>query len=355
MKEKRLFSMFIVALFAVAGVTTLARAASTEELVAAAKKEGALNFYFPGNLTPNGAKLLSEAFKKKYGLPNIRTNYSPSGGISRDVGMLISKAATGMAPEWDVMTIPDTFTGRLFGRKMLVPFDYANIGVDPEAVHYNKHGVAIYTAFALPAYNKKLVAAKDAPKKWEDILDPKWKGKKIGQSTLTHHYARLAVTDWGEERTLKFVEALSKQDLILGRVAEIYSRLELGEVQIAATLTDTHIHRAKVTGAPLVFAKGPSPTVGYTVQASVLKGARHPNIGHLFISFLTTIEAQRILEKDVGHSLHLIPGTGAYNYVKNNKVVFMTDKDARTVGKLQREYGQVLGFKRRRRGKKGKK
>ena len=40
MKEKRLFSMFIVALFAVAGVTTLARAASTEELVAAAKKEG---------------------------------------------------------------------------------------------------------------------------------------------------------------------------------------------------------------------------------------------------------------------------------------------------------------------------
>ena len=354
MKQKRLFSMFIVALFAVVGVTTLAPAASTDELVAAAKKEGVLNFYFPGSLTAEGAKALSDAFKKKYGL-NIKANYSPSGGISRDVGTLISMAATGMAPEWDVMTIPDTFQGRLFGRKMQQPFDYAQIGVDPKAIHYKKHAVAIITAFALPAYNKKLVAAKDAPKKWEDILDPKWKGKKIGQSSLTHHYARLAVTAWGQERTKNFVEALSKQDLILGRVAEIYSRLELGEVQIAATLTDTHIHRAKVSGAPLAFAEGPSPTVGYTMQAAVLKGARHPNVGHLFISFLTTPEAQKILEQHTGHSLHLIPGTGAYNYVKNNKVVFMTDKDARTVGKLQREYGQMLGFKRRRRGKKGKK
>ncbi len=354
MKEKRLFSMFIVALFAVVGVTTLAPAASTDELVAAAKKEGVLNFYFPGSLTAEGAKALSDAFKKKYGL-NIKANYSPSGGISRDVGMLISMAATGMAPEWDVMTIPDTFQGRLFGRKMQVPFDYAQIGVDPKAVHYKNNAVAIITAFALPAYNKKLVAAKDAPKKWEDILDPKWKGKKIGQSNLTHHYARLAVTAWGQERTKKFVEDLSKQDLILGRVAEIYSRLELGEVQIAATLTDTHIHRAKVTGAPLVFAEGPSPTVGYFMQAAVIKGARHPNIGHMFISFLTTQEEQKILEQHTGHRLHLIPGTGAYNYVKSHKVVFMTDKDARTVGKLQREYGQILGFKRRRRGKKGKK
>ncbi len=31
-------------------------------------------------------------------------------------------------------------------------------------------------------------------------------------------------------------------------------------------------------------------------------------------------EAQKILEKDVGHSLHLIPGTGAYNYVKTIKL-----------------------------------
>ena len=117
MKQKRFISMVIAILFVVAGVPALAPAASTDELVAAAKKEGVLNFYFPGNLTAEGAKLLSDAFKKKYGL-NITANYSPSGGIGREVGMLISKAATGMAPEWDVMTIPDTFQGRMFGRKM---------------------------------------------------------------------------------------------------------------------------------------------------------------------------------------------------------------------------------------------
>ena len=352
MKHKRFGSMFIVTLLVVAGVPALAPAASTDELIAAAKKEGTVEYYAPGTLTPKAAKAIAKAFNKKHGL-NIRVNYTPSGGISRQIGMLISQSATGVEPEWDVMTLPDTFQGRLFGRKLQIPFDYAQLGVGRETIHYRNNAVAIYSAFALPGYNTKLVAAKDVPKKWEDLLDPKWKGK-LGQSTLLHHLARLAVTAWGEERTTEFVEGLSKQDLVLGRIAEIVQRLQLGEVQVATSILDAHVFQSKKTGAPVALAEEVSPIVGYTVQASVLKGARHPNAGHLFAAFLTTPEVQKIMYADFGESLHTVSGTPAYNLVKSKKVVFMTDKDARTVGKLQRKYSEIVGFKRRRRGKKKK-
>ena len=353
MKEKRLLSMFIVALFVVAGATRMAPAAPIDDLIAAAKKEGRVEYFAPGTLTPKAAKAIAKAFNKKHGL-DIKVNYTPSGGISRQVGMLISQSTTGMEPEWDVMSLPDTFQGRLFDRKLQQPFDYSKLGVNRESIHYKNGSVAIYSAFALPGYNTKLVAPKDVPKKWEDLLDPKWTGK-LGQSTLLHHLARLAVTDWGEERTTKFVEGLAKQNLILGRIAEILQRLQLGEIQAATSILDAHIFRSKKTGAPIALAEEVSPVVGYTVQAGVLKGARHPNAGHLFAAFLTTPEAQKIMYADFGESLHTVAGTPAYKLVKSRKVVFMTDKDARTVGKLQRKYSEMVGFKRRRRGKKGKK
>ena len=61
----------------------------------------------------------------------------------------------------------------------------------------------------LPAYNKKILPAKDVPKKWEDLLDTKWKDGKLGILSATHHWARLAAGPWGVEKTTAFIKKLS--------------------------------------------------------------------------------------------------------------------------------------------------
>jgi iron(III) transport system substrate-binding protein len=317
-------------------------AAPIDDLVAAAKKEGAFEFYAPSTLTPQGAQALGAAFNKKYGL-NIKLQYSPSGNMTRDIGKLVGLSASGTPPEWDLMVVTDAHHATLWLKKLHQTFDYKSIGVDAKAVQFDNGAVSFANQFVLPAYNKQLVSAKDAPKSWDDLLNPKWKGK-LGVSSATHHFGRLAAGAWGEEKTTQFVTALTKQDLILGRLGEIYNRLLLGEIVVAVSLSDSEIKSETNKSAPVVHAEAVSPLIAPAYDAGVPKNAAHPKTGHLFAGFLTTSEAQKIWEKFAGQSSTLIPGTSAYKYVQGKKVVYMSQDQAETVDRLSRDYGKIFGF-----------
>ena len=338
------FKLAILIFLLTAGLAPAASAAPVDDLVAAAKKEsGAFEFYAPSTLTPLGAQAIASAFNKKYGL-SVKLEFSPSGNMTRDVGKLVGLAASGTPPEWDLMVVTDAHHATLWLKKLQQTFDYKSIGVNPNAIQFDNGAVSFANQFVLPAYNKQLVAAKDAPKSWDDLLNPKWKGK-MGVSSATHHQARLAAGPWGEEKTTQFVNALTKQDLILGRLGEIYNRLLLGEIVIAVSLSDSEIKSEKNKTAPVVFAESVSPLIAPGYLAGVLKNAPHPKTGHLLAAFLTTPEAQKIWEKYAGQSSALIPGTSAYKYVQGRKsVVYMSQDQAETVDRLSREYGKIFGF-----------
>jgi len=283
---KRLRFLIAAVALSIVGQPYWAFAAPIDELTAAAKKEGAIEFYAPSTLTPQGAQALGEAFNRKYGL-DISLKYSPSGNMTADAAKVVGMAATGVPPDWDLMVVTDAHHATLWLRKLLKPFDYKKLGIDPKVIHYDNGAVSFANQFVLPAYNKKILPPKDVPKKWEDLLDPKWKGGKLGVTVATHHLARLA-TAWGEEKTTRFVKAIATQEPSLGRLGEVYNRLQLGEVLVAVTLTDSYIHTAKKAGAPIVHDEEVQPVISPAYHAGVLKGARHPNVGHLFAAFLSS-------------------------------------------------------------------
>ena len=47
--------------------------------------------------------------------------------------------------------------------------------------------ISIYGAIATIGWNTRMVKPADAPKDWKNLLEPKWKGKKIGLPAETHH------------------------------------------------------------------------------------------------------------------------------------------------------------------------
>jgi iron(III) transport system substrate-binding protein len=342
MKSLQRLSICFFALMMILPATKLGIAAPIDDLIAGAKKEGTIEFYAPSTLTPQGAQALGAAFNKKYGL-NVKLQFSPSGNMTRDIGKVVGLGSSGVPPEWDLMVVTDAHHATLWVKKMHHPFDYKSIGVDPKMIQYDNGAVSFANQFVLPAYNKKLVSASDAPKTWDDLLNPKWKGK-LGVSSATHHMARLAAGPWGEEKTTNFVKALTKQELILGRLGEIYNRLLLGEIVVAVSLSDSEIKSEKNKSAPVVFAEAVSPLIAPAYEAGAPKNAPHPKVAYLMAAYLTTQEAQKIWEKYAGQSSAFIPGTTAYKYVQKKNVVYMTQDQAEMVDRLSREYGKIFGF-----------
>jgi ABC-type Fe3+ transport system substrate-binding protein len=270
-------------------------------------------------------------------------NFTPAGSMTRDVGKIVGIAASGQPQEWDVMLIHDAGHATLWLKKLHKTYDYAKVGVASQAIQYDSGTVILANQFALPAYNKQLVPAKDVPKSWQDLLDPKWKGGKLAMTTATHHIARLA-TLWGEGKTTEYVKALAAQQPILGPLGTIYCRLQLGEVLVAITLTDSFIHEAKVSGAPIVHATEVTPVISPAYNAGVLKGAVHPNAGHLFSAFLPTPPAQEILEKFGGHTSAFVPGTPAHKFVQGKQTIYMKQEHAEMVDRLTTVYGKIFGL-----------
>lgn len=319
-----------------------AGAAPMDDLIAGAKKEGVIEFYGPSTLGPEGAQALAAAFNKKYGL-NTKLNFSASGNMTRDTAKVVGLSASGQPPEWDIMVVTDAHHGSLWLRKLQKPFDYASVGIAKERIEYDNGTVSVASQFALPAYNKKLLPAKDVPKKWDDLLDPKWKGK-IGVINSTHHWARLAAGPWGEEKTIDFIKKLSAQQPILSRAGEMAQRLILGEVLISATLQDSQLYEAKESGAPLVFAEEVQPVISPEYHVGVLKNAPHPNVGHLFVIFMASPEVQKLWEKYTGHTSAHVPGTTAHKFAQGKQVVYMKQDQAAKVDKIARQIGKILGF-----------
>lgn len=322
--------------------TSFGGASPLDELIAGAKKEGTIEFYGPSTLGPEGAQALAAGFNKKYGL-NIKLNFSPSGNMTRDTAKIVGMSASGQPPEWDIMVVTDAHHGSLWLRKLHKTYNYAAAGVDKNRVEYDSGTISVANQFALPTYNSKLVAAKDVPKNWQDLLDPKWKGK-LGVINSTHHFGRLAAGPWGEEKTLDFVKKLSAQKPLLTRAGEMAQRLVLGEVLVSATLQDSQLHESQKSGAPLAFAEEVSPVISPEYHVGVLKNAPHPNVGHLFVIYMASADVQDIWKKHTGHTSAYVPGTDAYKFVQGKKVVFMKQDQAAKVDKISRQIGKILGF-----------
>lgn len=344
MHKSRFLVALLIAVMWQVGWIRMAAAAPIDDLVAAAKKEGSIEFLGPSTLGPKGAQAIVDAVNKKYGT-NLKLNYHPSGNMTGDIAKAIGRAASGVPPEWDVMVVTDSHHGSLWLKKLHKTYDYRKLGVDAQAIHYDNGAISFAHQIILPAYNKKILPAKDIPKRWEDMLDATWKGK-IGVPHSVHHFARLAAGPWGEEKATQFIKRLAVLQPFIGTPAQMYTRLQLGEILLVSNIQNSFIHEAEKKGAPLAQAEGIEPVPSPAYHIGVLKGAGNPNVGHLFAAFMTTAEGQKVWEKYTGHDSAFVPGTDVYKYAQKHKMVFMTQDQAEMVDRLTREYGKILGFGR---------
>jgi ABC-type Fe3+ transport system substrate-binding protein len=150
------------------------------------------------------------------------------------------------------------------------------------------------------AYNTTVIPKGQEPKTWDDLLDPKWKGKMAwAESTGTGAPFLISYfrTIWGDDKTMDYLKKLKAQDIRLGGAnsQSILDNVVTGEYTLGVSITLTDIAVTQAKGAP-VSGFAPEPVMSSTSTAQLIKGAPHPYSAMLFIDFLLSKDGgQKVL------------------------------------------------------------
>jgi ABC-type Fe3+ transport system substrate-binding protein len=274
--------------------------ASHDELVARAKKEGKLRA--TSSLGDEARKAMAEAFRAEY--PFIDSQIEDLGGTAAERWLLELKA--GLARGWDANHIPDQLYVNnelsLFQKKFDI-WSMANAGVlaiPPQIVDPVQRNVVVITSnLQVVAYNKKLLAPKRIPDRWEDFLKPEFKGRKFVAEIDGADTAGL-IPAWGLEKTIDFARKLAAQQPIWsGGASRALVSMIAGEY---ALFLGPNFHtvkraqdkdRAGILGLKILE---PVPT-RLTQPVGVMEKAEHPYAGLLWVEFQAGPKGQQILDK----------------------------------------------------------
>jgi iron(III) transport system substrate-binding protein len=136
-------------------------------------------------------------------------------------------------------------------------------------------------------YNTKLIPKAEVPKTWDDLLDPKWKGKMAiagGDATWIRWTGNLL-----EAKGLEFLKKLSTQDI------RVQSGLVVsGEVPLGLTVMDSDVFELKMKNAPIEWLPL-EPLACNTGYSGTFINSPHPFSALLFLDYLHSKEGQEVM------------------------------------------------------------
>ena len=273
-------------LFVVPVLYSPSRAATLED---SAKAESEVVLY--SSLNNEQIVTLVDGFRKKY--PNIKPSFY-RGTSERVLQRAFTEAKAGRYAV-DVVTSAG-FQGQLMKESGLT-----QRFIPPEASAYDEgfrdpdsHWVNVHSLLNSMAYNTQLVRPNEAPKKYEDLLAPRWKGR-IGVNIQDPEWYVNLQRRWGKDKARHYMKALVAQQPGVRDGHNITAQLlAAGEFHV---VTNTYAHiaaRIKNQGGPVQYVFD-EPVITYVHPIALAKAAPHPNAGRLLIGFILSAEGQRML------------------------------------------------------------
>ena len=294
-------------------------AAYFADLYDKAKKEGELTWYI-AHWRVEIAERVAKRFTELY--PPIKCN------VVRATGQVIYQR---LAQDFKAKVANcDVFSSTDLGQyvalkaaKQLMPFVPKNLAdCSPLIAKFDADGAYTITDSntTVLCYNGDLVTAADAPKKWTDLIDPKWRG----QVAVAHPGFSGAMGGW----------VLSMTNLYGW---EFFEKLKANRPQVGRSLIDPPTVVA--TGERKVGIGSGVSVFGYSARGTSLKGVypedgtilsfsptgipantTHPNAARLFIEYLLGKEAAEITRSEfsvpVRNDVEPMPGIHALGALK---------------------------------------
>jgi iron(III) transport system substrate-binding protein len=312
------------------------------QLYTAAKKEGSVIIWGPTDAIIY--QKMQAVLDKQY--PGIKIEHFES--IPEPlVQRIIAESQAGKPASVDIIQSGSLRAVRpLIDRDMLAVYPGWEKDFGLDAVYAGGRFVGAYNLTLPISYNSKAVSAKEAPKSWEELLDPKWKGRKLIIEARLVPFAMLG-TEWGKAKATELVKRLLAQEpIIVQGGTTVANALAGGQVSVAIGTYAYTIERLKKAGATVDWMPvAPLPVL--TSAVGVLKTAPHPNAARFFAGWMGTTEGQKIRYESSGQANEV--GKNAIGAVAERikaahpAIILETEKNFTAILEIQRELGKLLG------------
>ncbi len=272
----------------VAEIATYAGADRQAILEEGAKREGRLLIYATGTQ----ADPLYAAFGQKYPFIKVESYKADSAAVTRR--MIEEYAAQNF--------LADTLDLSVAGLRPMLEAGILQSYRSPEHAAYpktaleaNGHWTIDYESYVGLGYNTKLISEAEVPKTYDDLLDPKWRGRMAvpGTSTLANWIGEMLA-----ERDEAFVRKLADQKI---RVYEVSARavanlVVSGEAPMSPAMFNSHFANSRDQGAPVAW-RALGGVYATTGAMALPAKAPHPHAAMLFIDFILSREGQALYGK----------------------------------------------------------
>jgi iron(III) transport system substrate-binding protein len=257
------------------------------KLVEGAKKERKLVFWNQGQAQE--MQPVMTKFKQKY--PFLQVDYWRA-----DESALREKLfseARAQVYNVDVSGAEIDFILELKKAGLMKKYDWPNTR-DWSPQHKDRDGywIARNILPTVAVYNTNLVSPAEAPKSWDDFLNPKWKGF-ISMDRSGGEWVLMLWTAWGKEKTISYLKNLARNNLTLSSGATARNEmLAAGANKIDLRLNLNRILDYQEKGAPLEWVRT-NPILLKGTPIFIAEHAPHPNAAILFADWFTSLEGQQ--------------------------------------------------------------
>jgi iron(III) transport system substrate-binding protein len=271
--------------------------AADATLIAAAKKEGEVVWYST-QIISQLVRPVTTAFEKKY--PGIKVRATRANATETAVKILNeSRAGRPQSDVFDGTTtvVPLKKEGYVLKWLPDAAKEYPDDVKDPEG-YWIANNLFIIT----PGFNTGLVPKGTEPKTYQDLLNPKWRGKMAWNGFPTSSgmggFVGTVLAEMGEEKGRAYLRELAKQNIapLRGAAREVLDQVIAGEYAIALQIFNHHAVISAKKGAPVDWIKM-EPATGTLSVLSIHKNAPHPNAAKLLVDFIISREGQEVFRQ----------------------------------------------------------
>ncbi|NDA45898.1 MAG: extracellular solute-binding protein [Alphaproteobacteria bacterium] len=284
--------IWMTAVAALMGLSVGTAQAADQALIDAAKKEGKVVWYtsFVENQL---ARPLAAAFEKKY--PGVKVEIVA--GTATDLllkllgearaGQLRGDVHHGGSAVWPLI--------KANAVENYIPEESKNYPAELKDPQGRWTADALY--FLVAAVNTDIVNAANEPKTYQDLLDPKWKGKIAWTTQLTQGGAAgfigTMLQSMGNEKGMDYLRKLSAQKLVNvpSNQRVVLDQVISGEYPMAVATFNNHSDISAAKGAPVKWLKL-EPVTATLDTLMLLKGPNR-NAGKLFVEYSLSEEGQK--------------------------------------------------------------